>query len=135
MRKPLVYKLLRERNWTEISALVRAGKLDPNWSGSGPFGKFTLLFEVICHEAEDLAVQLINAGARADCLQSGQSPLMLACGLKLHKVIGALVDAGADVNLKSPARDEDYGGGRTALMAAAEMADLTLRWFHIARWL
>jgi hypothetical protein len=116
--------LLDEKNWAQLGILVRTGMLDPNWNTPGVVGKVSLLRAVIQLEGEELAIQVIKAGAKVNYIEGGWSPLMEACQFKLHGVIDALINAGADVNLKAPKHYESGSGGHTALILAAEKADL-----------
>jgi len=122
--KKLIFALLDEKNWFQLSTLVRTGTLDPNWEATDAFERFSLLQSVISREGTQMAIQLIKAGANVNYREGGWTPLMLASKLRLHGVTDALISAGADVNAKSSKNPETGGGGDTALIAAAENADL-----------
>jgi ankyrin repeat protein len=123
--KKQVFSLLDKKNWYQLSILVRTGMLNPNWEGTDAGESFSLLSSVINSEGSELAIQLIKAGANVDHIDcGGLSPLMLACRFKLHNVIDALISASADVNLRAPKHYESGSGGHTALICAAQKADL-----------
>jgi ankyrin repeat protein len=71
--------------------------------------------------ATEAALSIIQKGAKLDAWQEGWTPLMLACQNQNHAVIDALIQAGANVNLRAP-RGAD-GGGETALTLSAEKND------------
>jgi ankyrin repeat protein len=80
------------------------------------------LATVITEEGkEELAIQMIKSGAKLDALADGNTPLMYATSMRKHKLIEALIAAGANINVKGP---NEPGDGNTALMFAAENGDL-----------
>jgi ankyrin repeat protein len=70
---------------------------------------------------EELALQLIERGAKLDALSDGNTPLMYATQMPKHGIIDALLAAGANVNLKGL---DEPGEGNTPLMIAADNGDL-----------
>jgi len=72
------------------------------------------------HGKEQLALQLIERGAKPDALSDGSTPLIYATQMRKHRIMDALLAAGANVNVKGM---DEPGEGNTALMMAAENGD------------
>lgn len=70
---------------------------------------------------EESALQLIQRGAKLDALSDGNTPLMYATQMRKHRIMDALIAAGANVNVKGL---DEPGEGNTALMIAADNGDL-----------
>jgi ankyrin repeat protein len=80
------------------------------------------LATVITEEGkEELALQMIERGARLDTLSDGNTPLMYATQMRKHGIMDALIAAGANVNVKGL---DEPGEVNTALMTAADNGDL-----------
>lgn len=123
--KRQIISLIKEKNWVQLGILIRSGVLNPNWTAPAVEADVRLLTIAIEYGAEELAIQLINAGANVNYIENdGLSPLMKACQFRLHGVIEALIKAGADVNMKASKCYESGNGGHTALIMAAEQSDL-----------
>src|SRR4051794_31882642 len=119
------FDLMMKKDWPALVALVEQGRWDANRpipDGSGGKMRYWLLAMLIDGRATEAALSVIRKGATLDVWQEGWTPLMLACQYQNHAVINALIEAGANINLRAP-RGED-GGGETALILAAEQMDL-----------
>jgi ankyrin repeat protein len=79
----------------------------------------TALAEAAYADDEDIGERLLKKGAKADTLDRyGKAPICYAAARGAAGLVGALLDAGVDVNAR-------YGGQLTALMWAAGFADQT----------
>lgn len=94
-----IYPLLmavKERSPEIARVLLNAGA-DPNYQNEG----LTPFLAAICLSQYDIIAACIDAGANLGPIGSGEAPLSFAIHQQDNRSVRMLLDAGADVNLKS----------------------------------
>ncbi|HWQ92088.1 MAG TPA: ankyrin repeat domain-containing protein [Clostridia bacterium] len=126
--KNIVHKrildLIERKDERGILQLVQSSALKPDdWIKSNvPREKFRLLEAALERDWAELAIYLINRGADVNRYSDSVTPLMIACYGQEHRIVEALLAAGADPN-RTARRIED-SCGETALMLAAQRQNL-----------
>lgn len=114
--------LIDAKDWRGILGLHESGAARPNQTFLVAGYKLSLLPVAIERSWTELAVYLIQHGTEVDARRGGTAPMIDACAFQNHQVIEALIDAGAEVNVKAPRSDGE--SDFTPLMVAAERRDL-----------
>src|SRR5690349_16331404 len=106
-----ILKLLAHRDEKEILKMVQERALRPDeWIPSTvPGEKFKLLPAAIERDWTELSIYLIRRGVNINEYSESVTPLMMACEIRNHFLIDALLAAGADPNLKSRRSGECNG--------------------------
>src|SRR5262245_26233014 len=97
-----VLELFEKKDEKGILNLVHEGALKPDEQipSNVPGEKFTLLPAAIERGWMELAFYLIQHGVDVNEYSDSVTPLMVACEVRHASLIGALLSAGADPNLK-----------------------------------
>lgn len=97
----LLHQAASMGNLPILSLLLDAGAEKEAMTDDGA----TPLHTAICKNQVTAVKRLLEAGSDPNTLLVGITPLSLVCGLRYNRMVGLVIDGGADVNLKSENMD------------------------------
>lgn len=121
-----ILRLIDNKDWDAILALLDAGRIDPNrkiiMQMFAERHQMYLLPSMVQSGANSVVKRLLEKGANPNQRYEGETPLIMACEAGNHEAVELLLAAGADLEQKAAFVEGE--GGETALMLAAENYDL-----------